>query len=92
MAWTERKIERLKQLWTDGAPASDIARDLDMTRNAVLGKLNRLGLLGKPGRRSESIRRRWNDPQYRRTQTARLKATIPKLHEALAAWRQREAS
>lgn len=40
--WTPARIERMKQLWADGKSASQIAAELGgITRNAVIGKLNR---------------------------------------------------
>ena len=46
--WTDTRIERLKQLWADGRSASDIAALLGgVTRNAVIGKVHRLGLPGR---------------------------------------------
>lgn len=47
--WTHRRIERLRRLWTEGRTASEIARILagGITRNAVLGKIHRLGLAGR---------------------------------------------
>jgi len=45
MAWTEDRVERLKKLWGDGQSASQIAKELGgVTRNAVIGKVHRLGL------------------------------------------------
>jgi GcrA cell cycle regulator len=46
-SWTHDRVEILTQLWTDGLSASEVARKLGgVTRNAVIGKLHRLGLLG----------------------------------------------
>ena len=48
MAWTEERVELLKKLWAEGLSASQIARTLgDVTRNAVIGKVHRLGLSGR---------------------------------------------
>lgn len=48
--WTEDRVSRLKELWGSGKTAAQIAEELgDVTRNAVIGKANRLGL-SKPGR------------------------------------------
>ncbi|MCB1507954.1 MAG: GcrA cell cycle regulator [Hyphomicrobiaceae bacterium] len=48
MAWTDERVERLKKMWLDGASASQIAAELgDVTRNAVIGKVHRLGLSGR---------------------------------------------
>lgn len=44
MTWTEDKQERLRELWTAGKSANEIAEILRISRNAVLGKVNRLGL------------------------------------------------
>lgn len=55
MGWTEERVERLKQLWMEGLSASQIAAELGgVTRNAVIGKVHRLGLSGraKPARSS----------------------------------------
>lgn len=47
-AWTEERVERLKKLWSDGLSASQIATELgSVTRNAVIGKVHRLGLSGR---------------------------------------------
>ena len=48
MAWTEDRVELLKKLWTEGHSASQIAKQLGgVTRNAVIGKVHRLGLSGR---------------------------------------------
>ena len=47
-AWTEERVEQLKKLWSDGLSASQIAGELgNVTRNAVIGKVHRLGLSGR---------------------------------------------
>ncbi len=48
MSWTDERVELLKKLWTDGLSASQIAGELGgITRNAVIGKVHRLGLSGR---------------------------------------------
>ena len=48
MGWTDERVELLKQLWSEGLSASQIARQLGgVTRNAVIGKVHRLGLAGR---------------------------------------------
>jgi GcrA cell cycle regulator len=48
ITWTEERVELLKKLWADGLSASQIAAELGgITRNAVIGKVHRLGLSGR---------------------------------------------
>jgi GcrA cell cycle regulator len=48
MSWTDERVELLKKLWSDGLSASQIAAQLGgITRNAVIGKVHRLGLSGR---------------------------------------------
>jgi len=48
MAWTDDRVELLKKLWAEGLSASQIAGRLGgVTRNAVIGKVHRLGLSGR---------------------------------------------
>ena len=48
MNWTDERVELLKKLWADGLSASQIAAELGgVTRNAVIGKVHRLGLSGR---------------------------------------------
>jgi GcrA cell cycle regulator len=56
--WTDERIEQLKKLWADGLSASQIAGELGgITRNAVIGKVHRLGLSGRAKAPSSSILR-----------------------------------
>ncbi len=58
MSWTDERVERLKKLWTDGLSASQIAAELGgVTRNAVIGKVHRLGLSGRAKSPSSSTPR-----------------------------------
>ena len=48
MGWTEDRVSVLKKLWLEGLSASQIAKQLGgVTRNAVIGKVHRLGLSGR---------------------------------------------
>ncbi len=68
LPWTEARVEVLKKLWTEGMSASQIARQLGAgaTRNAVIGKLHRLGLSGRtPPTRTATVRpRRPREPSH----------------------------
>lgn len=45
MSWTDDRVDTLKRMWAEGLSASQIAKDLGgVTRNAVIGKVHRLGL------------------------------------------------
>ena len=49
MSWTDERIDRLKELWSKGMTASQIAEELGgVSRNAVIGKAHRLGLQSRP--------------------------------------------
>jgi GcrA cell cycle regulator len=48
MGWTDERVEILRKLWLEGLSASQIAKQLGgVTRNAVIGKVHRLGLSGR---------------------------------------------
>ena len=50
MSWTDERVEKLKELWSEGMSASQIAKVLGgVTRNAVIGKVHRLGLSNRSG-------------------------------------------
>ena len=56
--WTDERIEKLKKLWAEGLSASRIAGELGgVTRNAVIGKVHRLGLSGRAKAPSSSVPR-----------------------------------
>jgi GcrA cell cycle regulator len=49
MSWTDERVELLRKLWAEGLSASQIAHELanGITRNAVIGKVHRLGMSGR---------------------------------------------
>jgi GcrA cell cycle regulator len=63
LGWNDERVETLRKLWTDGLSASQIAKQLGgVTRNAVIGKVHRLGLAGRatpsrPAKRPMRIQR-----------------------------------
>ena len=70
MGWTEERVELLKKLWAEGLSASQIAGRLGgVTRNAVIGKVHRLGLSGR------ATSSRSSAPRPRRTH-------VPRQHRA----------
>ncbi len=50
MSWSDERVEKLKKMWGEGQSASQIAKELGgVTRNAVIGKVHRLGLSNRSG-------------------------------------------
>jgi GcrA cell cycle regulator len=74
MTWTDERVESLKKLWGDGLSASQIAAELGgITRNAVIGKVHRLGLSGRAKSPSSSAPR----PRKARTHTHMMRVSRP---------------
>ena len=61
--WHAERVDMLKRCFEAGLTCSEIAREIGVTRNAVIGKLSRLGLsrprdvLAKPLRRAAALGR-----------------------------------
>lgn len=69
MSWTDERVEALKKLWQEGLSASQIAGRIGgVTRNAVIGKVHRLGLAGRAttSRMKSHRPRRTPQPQKQR--------------------------
>lgn len=79
MAWNDERVELLKKLWSDGLSASQIAGRLGgVTRNAVIGKVHRLGLSGRATTsrmKSHRPRTRPQNPTAKRLMKPRFAAT-----------------
>jgi GcrA cell cycle regulator len=76
MSWTDERVETLKKLWTDGLSASQIAAELGgITRNAVIGKVHRLGLSGRAKSPSSAAPR----PRKPRSHTHMLRVSRPSM-------------
>src|ERR1700758_200202 len=58
LTWSDDRVEQLKKLWEAGLSASQIAAELgNVTRNAVIGKVHRLGLSGRAKSPSTAVPR-----------------------------------
>ena len=69
MSWTDERVEQLKKLWAEGLSAAQIAGRIGgVTRNAVIGKVHRLGLSG----RATTIRMKSSRPRVRAQTAKRL--------------------
>ena len=56
--WTDERVEMLRKLWSEGLSASQIAAHLGgVSRNAVIGKVHRLGLPGRKPKDATLARR-----------------------------------
>lgn len=94
-SWTDERVVLLKSDWADGRTSGQIATDFGISRGAVIGKLNRLGLIGKltPRQRSERIgraSRQWfADPGNRASFKHQMASQS---HRAIvrAAWKRRK--
>lgn len=78
MAWNDERVELLKKLWGEGLSASQIASRLGgVTRNAVIGKVHRLGLSG----RATTSRMKSHRPRARAAAQAKrvAKARFPQM-------------
>jgi GcrA cell cycle regulator len=72
MTWTNDRITTLNELWSAGFSASQIAQRLGgVTRNAVIGKVHRLGLAG----RATTSRHRRSSPR---------RASVPRVGRGIA--------
>jgi GcrA cell cycle regulator len=74
MSWTDERIDLLQKLWLEGLSASRIAKELSngLTRNAVIGKVYRLGLSGRTKVAAESL------PASRPPHKSPLRASHPR--------------
>lgn len=61
--WTEERDATLRRRWKAGDSGGDIARALGLTRNAVMGRLGRLGLLGERPTPARPVKQNRVDPQ-----------------------------
>src|SRR5437868_10684735 len=68
--WSNDRIDQLKRCFDAGLTCSQIAREIGVTRNAVIGKMNRMGL---------SRPRDVVDRQLEQRRDAKLARPIPRL-------------
>jgi GcrA cell cycle regulator len=84
MSWTDERIEQLKHHWMEGKSASQIASLLGdgVSRNAVIGKVHRLGLAGRaksPGLVSSRPRPSVSSPAAHRAAAPRMAMAAPRI-------------
>lgn len=72
MSWNDERVDLLKKLWSEGLSAAQIAGRLGgVTRNAVIGKVHRLGLSGR------ATTSRMKSPRPRMRTAAQVNAKRP---------------
>lgn len=76
--WTPQRINALIALWEEGIPTSEIGRRLDITKNAVIGKVHRLGL----PKRGSPIKERVKPKKA----VAESRLTLSKLRPGMCSW------
>jgi hypothetical protein len=88
-SWTPERVSQLREMWGEGFSGSDVAKATGMTRNAVLGKLHRLGLLGKVGPRVVLTPEQQQERYQRKLERMRVyaKNNRPKLTAYQREWR-----
>ena len=74
MTWTDERVGLLTKLWADGLSASQIALQIGgVSRNAVIGKVHRLGLSGRSTKsRMKSHRPRAKSQRSKRAPRSRF--------------------
>ena len=48
MAWTDEMVEDLKRMWKEGLTTGEIGKRMNVSKNTIVGKVQRLGLSGRP--------------------------------------------
>lgn len=48
MAWTDEMVEDLKKMWKKGLTTNEIAKNLGVSKNSIVGKVHRLNLTARP--------------------------------------------
>lgn len=66
LLWTDDEVEELKVRWSAGLTCSEIGTAMDKSRNAVIGKVHRLGLDGRKKTTTAADRERSLRARYER--------------------------
>ena len=75
--WSQERIDTLRQLWLEGLSASQISKRLgNVTRNAVIGKVHRMGLYGRTYARTIRLKAK---PAREQPPTRVQPAKVPKM-------------
>jgi GcrA cell cycle regulator len=86
MCWTDELVKLLKELYEEGYSRSQIGQRVGKTRNAVIGKLHRMGIHDLPRERKKPVQRvPGNVDNARRSKHARVHTNNIKRRHAIAA-------
>ena len=72
MAWTDKMVEELKSLWQTGLTTNEIAKQLGVSKNSIVGKVHRLSLLSRPS----PIRKKDEKKRVRKVKKETTKAPL----------------
>ena len=82
MSWTDERVEILTKMWAEGNSASQIAKELGgVTRNAVIGKVHRLGLSNRATTSTSNKSESKTKSTPKSSSKARQKARKPEVTE-----------
>jgi GcrA cell cycle regulator len=81
--WSPERVEELKRCFEAGLSCGQIARAIGVTRNAVIGKVSRLGLSRPPGVAATRLRRGSGARPARPPMPRRLRASVFAQHAML---------
>ena len=76
--WTPERVEQLRTCVVNGLTCSQIAAEIGVTRNAIIGKIHRLGLkpLRSPGTPARACPPRAASPRFSQRKLLRLMFAI----------------
>lgn len=66
MAWTDEMVEGLRKMWKQGLTTNEIAKNLGVSKNSIVGKVHRLNLTARPS----PIKKKDNSTAIKPTTTA----------------------
>ena len=75
--WTEERLEMLKSLWEEGLSISQIGEKLGVSRNAIAGKVHRLGLKKRQSPISNKGTTKSKAPEKKATQQVVMPENLP---------------
>jgi GcrA cell cycle regulator len=82
--WTPSRVQQLQGCVTAGLTCSQIAAEIGMTRNAVIGKLHRLGL-STGGRKPAALAKQMREGPLQARRQTRLVRLLRSVHAEMAA-------